>query len=843
MNKELEAKENRLPPELLITVIILALFFVIALFIRVYLPYNQVFSGEWIKFTSVDAYYHMRLVDNLVYNFPQLTNFDPYLLYPNGTQIDNIHFFDWLLAGIIWVIGLGSPTQHTIDVVGVYFPAFLAALTVIPVYFIGKELFGRWAGVISAGLIAILPGEFLGRSILGFTDHHVAETLFAATTMMFLILAIKASRERELNFNHLRHRDWTKISKPLIYSFFAGLSLGIYLWTWMGALLFVFIITLYFLIQFVIDHLRRKSIEYLCPVGVTLFATALIIYVTFSRSVLTLTPLIIALLVPIVLYAVSRLMTGRKIRPAHYPLALVGLVVVGLGIFYAIAPSLLVTMLRQFEIFNPAVPRTILEMQPLLAPQGDFTIKLAWGNFTTGFFLSIGLLLYWIIFYKKFVREQGSTEVNVLLVWSLIILLATLGQRRFAYYFAVNVALLSGFLLWQFFKLNKESHAKARYLNMAFYVATILFLVFYSKLNPLLVAISVALLSSYVLWQLLQIVESWLLGTPKKAVREKAKPPKSQPTGFHITTRHVKMTISVIIILFLASYFNVPLAIGIASQASFAPDNAWVSSLYWLKGNTAEPFGDPDFYHQLYEPPPPKEKYNYPESAYGVMAWGDYGYWITRIAHRPVNLTPGPGGAYVAKFFLSQDEDSAREITWGQEIIQEREIIQELDSSYIIIDYLTTVSKFWALISWAEKEMTEFSDTYYVGQEDGKLRPVRLFHPEYYRSLMVRLYNFDGQAVTPEESIVISYEEKTVPEGESIKLITSAESFPSYEEATAYISNQESGSYRIVSDHPFITPVPLEELKHYKLIHSSEGSVTQPEVGSIPSVKIFEYIE
>ena len=162
--------------------LLVALFFGVSLFIRVYLPYDRVFVGEWIKFTSVDAYFQMRLVDSLAHNFPRLIDFDPYLLYPSGMRIDNIHFFNWFLAGVTWVAGLGSPTQDTIDVIAVYFPPILAALTVIPIFFIGKELFGRWAGVIAAGLMATLPGEYLGRSILGFTDHHVAETLLTATS-------------------------------------------------------------------------------------------------------------------------------------------------------------------------------------------------------------------------------------------------------------------------------------------------------------------------------------------------------------------------------------------------------------------------------------------------------------------------------------------------------------------------------------------------------------------------------------------------------------------------------------------------------------------------------------
>ena len=181
-------KIGKLSPKLLIGILV-AVFFGISLVFRVALPYDQVFVGDWIKFTSNDAYFYMRLVDNLVHNFPHLMKFDPFIIYPGGGDVTGLHFFDGLLAVIIWLAGLGSPTHRTIDVVGAYFPVILAALTVIPVYFLGKALFNRWAGVLAAGLVAILPGEFLGRSILAFTDHHVAETLFSTVSVLFLILA------------------------------------------------------------------------------------------------------------------------------------------------------------------------------------------------------------------------------------------------------------------------------------------------------------------------------------------------------------------------------------------------------------------------------------------------------------------------------------------------------------------------------------------------------------------------------------------------------------------------------------------------------------------------------
>lgn len=767
---------SKLSPRLL-TGIIVGVFFGIALYFRIGLPYDQVFGGDWIKFTSIDAYYHMRLIDNLAHNFPHPIGFDPYFIYPGGRGIGSISFFDWFLAGIIWIIGLGSPTQHTVDVVGVYFPAVLGALIVIPVYFIGKELFNRWVGVLSAGLIALLPGEFLGRSILGFTDHHVAETLLTTVTMLFLILAIKTARQRQLTYDHLYRRDWATITKPIIYSLLTGIFLGIYLLTWRGALLFVFIISVYFVIQFIIDHLKHKSTDYLCLVGVVLFLIALLMFLPASREALYLSSLVIALFIPLVLRGVSWLMTRREIKPAYYPPTLVGLGLVGLAIFFAIAPSFLGSMLAKFSIFTPkGAQLTTIEMQPFLFPRGDFTMAIAWGNFTTGFFL--GLISLIILIYL--VIKQGDADKSLLVVWSLVILAATLGQRRFAYYLVVNMAVLTSYLSWQILS-----------------------------------------------WAGFKEWTTKVVEKPRKVEGEKAKLMKRHKVGFHITISHVNMALVVIIVFFLVFFPNIIPATATAKQARYAPSDAWYSSLSWLKENTPDPFGNPDFYYEFYESP-----FLYPESAYGVMAWWDYGYWITRIAHRLPNANPSQSPRVVtsvASFFTSQDEDSAQEIR------------QEMGSSYVIIDDQTATSKFWAIATWAGKENTEFSDVYYVPQQ-GKLMSIQLFYPEYYRSLVVRLYNFDGKAVTPESLFVISYEQK-VMEGNFYKQITSAEQFDSYEEAKAHILSQESGNYRIVGDNPFVSPVPLEALKHYKLIHSSEIRTRQPGGEITPSVKIFEYID
>ena len=783
--------------------ILLALSVGISLYLRIYLPYDQVFTGDWIKYTGIDAYFHMRLIDNFVHNFPQLTGFDPYFIYPGGGGVGTVRFFEWLLGGITWVVGLGSPTQHTVDIVGVYFPAVLGALIVIPVYFIGRELFNRWAGVIAAGLIAIIPGELLGRSILGFTDQHVAEVLFTTVVFLFLVLAIKAARQRQMTFNHLRQRDWASIRRPLVYSLFAGIFMGIYLLTWIGALLIAFTICFYFVIQFIIDHLKRKSTDYLCLIGVVFFLIAIIMFLPASSRGFYRISMFLALLLPLVLGVTSWFIARRGMRPIYYPLTLLGLGAVGIGIFYAINSSLFLGMVNQFAIFVPSETlRTTIEAQPLLFPQGKFTTQIAWGNFSTGFylsFISLGFLIFYLI------RKRGDAEKTLLVVWSVVILATALGQRRFAYYFAVNVALLTG------------------YLSVLIYYV-IRYIIDYLSSRS----------TDYMSWQALELADFEGLATQATASSTRA-----ERKGVKLKERQVvrpaihysSIILWVIVIFFLVLFPNISPAVNTAKQARFAPTDAWMSSLSWLEENTPEPFSDPDAYYKLYEQPQPDESYNHPESAYGVLAWWDYGYWITRIAHRLPNANPSQAPApitKVASFLLSQDEDSAVEVR------------KELDASYVIIDYQTATGKFWAVVTWLGREPSEFIDIYHKIQGNKGI-PVIYFHPEYYRSLSVRLYNFDGKAVTPENTTVISYQEKVSQEGIRYKQIISEEKFDSYEKAEDYVLSQESGNYKIVGNNPFVSPVPLEALKQYQLIHSSQEAVASQDAGAIPEVKIFEF--
>jgi len=342
------------------------------------------------------------------------------------------------------------------------------------------------------------------------------------------------------------------------------------------------------------------------------------------------------------------------------------------------------------------------------------------------------------------------------------------------------------------------------------------------------------LLTGYFSWKMLDIAglgkllakSKEVVGAVKKfkkkqkKTREKAKPKTfMQPRG-----AWVRVIVVGIVIFFLVFFPNILKAKAFGSMPNYIMNEGWYSSSLWLRDNSPEPFGDPEFYYELY---PPWDEFEYPETAYGVMSWWDYGYFIMQIAHRIPNANPTQAGATRAgQFFTAQNESSANEFA------------DRFGSKYVMIDYaMATPAKFYAMVEWAGSNVSEFYEIYYLPTEDG-WQMMYLFYPAYYQSTVVRLYNFDGKAVVPTESMVISYEEEEY-EGEKYKIITNGPNppvFPTYEDAQAYVAAQTSGNYRIVGTSPFESPVPLEELNSYELIHQS-GATT-----STTTVKIFEYL-
>ncbi|MHC1568215.1 MAG: oligosaccharyl transferase, archaeosortase A system-associated [Candidatus Syntropharchaeia archaeon] len=662
---------------------ILLIFFTISFYIRTVLPYDAVFRPNSVRFASDDAVYHMRLVENMLHHFPHRIIFDPYTYFPHGRYVPFAPLYDYMIGFTTWIIGLGHPSRELMLIIGAYFPAILGSLVIFPVYFIGKEIYDRKVGLISAGLITILPGQFLSRSVLGFTDHHVAEVLFSTIFIMFLIMAIK--RSRDLTFDDIRKKDLEKLKIPGIYVILTGIALGFYILVWVGALIFVFIVFTYAVVQHLIDHLRGRDTDYLSIVLVPSFLIALIMILPFLTPA-SLTPLhVISLCVGVIgflmLTGISRVLRVKKVDPYAYPFVLLII-----GIFALIALNIVYPQfLGKFSLFRPSGGMlSVAEVTPLLSdhPGDPRGLKMAWTYFGITLYFSyiaLALIAYDII------KKWDPGEV-FLFIWSVIGLALMgalvpfiwnpLGQNRFAYYFAVNASILSGFFIMKVvgfgLKQEVEESKKKRKIGVDHLLVTfiIIFAVFYPfPLN---------------------------IGNPY---------PANMPEILQYT---------------------ITTAIGGPHS-----NDDWYEALNWMRENTPDPFGDPEFYYAYYEPPLPGKDYDYPDSAYGVMAWWDYGHVITWIAHRIPNANPfqsgigGPqqGGDPGACTFLSaQSEEEANNV------------LDELGSRYVITDSYISLQAFGAVTTWAEKEFTPFT---------------------YYNSMMQRLHIFDGRGFQLTETYAV----------------------------------------------------------------------------------------
>ena len=763
---------------------LLALIFLLSLFLRMAVPWEHVFSGNWVKFTDNDAYFYVRLLDNFVQHFPLTLSVDPYSIYPGGRELAGQPlFFVYLMGFVAWLLGGGAPSQHTVDLVAVYFPAVLGALLVFPVFFSGRAIFNKWAGLVATGFIALMPGEFLIRTLLGNTDSHALEIFFSTLFMLFLLLSVHYGKA--LSAYPWPPTERRRSLRPLVYSLLAGLCLGLYLLSWAGALLFVFISFTWLLLQFIAGHLHGRPGAYLGAAGFIAYSAALLICITSSAGMLTWVSLAGAALSSAALAALSAWMRQRRLKAAYYPLMVATLAGAALGVAAIVSPQFLAGatgVLTNFFAWNPHI--TIAEMQPLLIQQGSFTFDLVWGNYTAASVMA--LLALATVIYRAF--RRGEPEIVLLAVWSIIALLAALAMRRFAYYLAINAALLAGYTGWLVLRLCGLREDPAQ-----------------PETAP---------------------------GVKKIAGKKTGRKKAAAATAGN----PARLALGIAVVAALVIYPNTgPLPGGdkpffdVATRALFAPSDAWCASLDWLRTNTPEPFGDAAYYYARYKPAPAAGAEARPAASYSTVCWWDYGYWVTRIGHRVPFSNPGSAQIGEQYFFTTGEKEEAARMAAGWNM------------RYVIVNgYMVNRDLGFKTIAGAAGLRTsKYYEIYYRQQKD-KLSPTLLYYPDYYRTMAVRLYCFDGLKYEPQETAAISWEARTGADGFAYKEITGLKTFRSYPEAEAFIAAQVAGNWRMVGKEPGLSPVPLEALAGYRLAYSSSQQV-KTGTAETAEVKIFEY--
>ncbi|MCE8424204.1 MAG: oligosaccharyl transferase, archaeosortase A system-associated [Candidatus Methanoperedens sp.] len=661
--------------------ILLLAIFVLSLYLRTVMPYDSVFRDGVVAFASDDAVFQMRLVENTLYNFPHRITFDVFTMYPYGQALHWGPLWTQLIATISLIVGLGSYNMQTVNTIGAYFPSVFGALVVFPVYYIGKSLRNRTTGLLAAFMIAILPGQFFSRSTLGFTDNHVAEVLFSTATIAFFIFALKAGREKNIKFSDVYPKE-----KTVWYSILAGVMLAGYQLSWPGAPFFALIIAIFILIQYIIDDMRGVSTDYIAIAAVPMFLINLISMLPYFNpeygfeidkySWFHVAVPIVGMGMPIALSVISKELRKRGYAAYYYPISLGGFFLIGLLIIKTILPQFYNAVVSAPAIIfavHTYGAATIAEASSIFERPG-----MLWSNFPIagplqGDNVVLLLIMAILVTIGYRIAKKQRAEDMLLSVWSIVMLLAMYGQNRWAYYFAVNAALLVGYaggsLCDSILKLGG--------------------------------------------WRRIDM--------------------------HNVDINHIlSLAIAMIVVIFFAYPSALATAIGGqpmsrwgGGEPSGGGFSEWLETMTWMRGNTPDPGMD---YLAIYEKPK-NNTYPYPDTAYGVMSWWDYGHFITYWAHRIPNANPFQSGVgEAASFLIAKSEEDA------SKVLDDLGINGKPGARYIVSDGYMAYSIMDVFGIWKE-------ETGYRVQIQTDQGPQVVPSSKYYDNMEAKLHIFDGNSL------------------------------------------------------------------------------------------------
>jgi asparagine N-glycosylation enzyme membrane subunit Stt3 len=180
----------------------------LGLILRTVPVWSSIFTNGYVNFASPDSYYQINQIAHYYSSFPH---------FPAGANLYQV-----IVASIAWLVTWGHGGISFLDHFVVFIPLLLFVATAAMVYFIGKEVFSTRGGIIAAFAFAIMPGEYLGRSILGEIDYHAFEVFLTTGIILCAVLM----------FRHFR--KWG-IELAICFS----LLFAVYFQTWLGSLMFL----------------------------------------------------------------------------------------------------------------------------------------------------------------------------------------------------------------------------------------------------------------------------------------------------------------------------------------------------------------------------------------------------------------------------------------------------------------------------------------------------------------------------------------------------------------------------------------------------------------------------
>jgi len=247
------------------TIMVLMVLFFIGLTLRSYFYYQESVESE-VELSGNDPYYHKRVIDHVQDEKEHLVR-DPLLGYPAKPHNPRPPLFDWSIAveGLVLGTIFGSVGAVTLFVTQMT-PSFWGALTIVPVYFLTKEYFGKKAGLWAALFLTIMPSH-IDRSSFGFADHDSFVLFFVVVSFYFLAKSLRQLKTERWIDNFLSPRSIVKGFRrfanenflALGYAMMAAISLATVALAWKGFSYVIAIIMVYYLVQLIINAFKHED--------------------------------------------------------------------------------------------------------------------------------------------------------------------------------------------------------------------------------------------------------------------------------------------------------------------------------------------------------------------------------------------------------------------------------------------------------------------------------------------------------------------------------------------------------------------------------------------------------
>lgn len=389
-----------------------------------------------------DPYYNMRLVVKTMENgtYPFIGGahggLDPLLNYPLGGTGGRPPLFNMLTIGVGKFLTLFMDETDAIGYAMQFLPALYGALLVIPVYFIGKLIFNRKVGIISALFIALIPIHLSSGhgSAYSLYDHDSFILLLSTTSLMFLIMSLKEKNVR----------------KSVILATFSGVFVAAVTMTWVSSQYIYAVIAVYGIVQMIMDiFTKRISVHVVRSILIPLFTGYIlsfpILWVKYglSLSVHFFIPVAVAI------FSIIYLWIGKKNIPWIISIpSIAGIGAIGLGFLYLIRNTtnpFLMPLTRISDvvfgrgIYGSKVSLTIAEAVP-------FDLSRTAMSFGPAFYLLgwAGFLYLIYLYYKK----KWPREYMMMITWFAIEIWLVSIAGRFLNDLVPLMAILGSSILW-----------------------------------------------------------------------------------------------------------------------------------------------------------------------------------------------------------------------------------------------------------------------------------------------------------------------------------------------------------------------------------------------------------